>query len=166
MHHFMRGQLYVTTIPAREAMRCLTYYHIQCQQVNTVYVLSSDFNRFIFSFRDEVCSILCVPRFCGGLEPPRCIEMRASRRMPRHTRDLLTVQSAKFEKLPSDKGAKIQRIKMVENCGTGCTFYSIRKKLSTLAVRFTLAFSEEVSRNHLRPFSVPWDLDNYYRIGF
>ena len=162
----MRGQLYVTTIPSREAMHCLIYYHIQCQQVNTVCVLPSDFNRFIFSFRDEVCSILCVPRFCGGLEPPRCIEMRASRRIPRHTRDLRTVQSAKFEKLPSDKGAKMQRKCLGGKWRNKVSFYSIRKKLSTLAVRFTLAFSEEVSRNHLRPFSVPWDLDNYYRIGF
>ena len=36
------------------------------------------------------------------------------------------------------------------------------EKLSALAVRLTLAFSEEVSRNQLRPFSLPWDLDNYY----
>ena len=76
--------------------------------------------------------------------------------MPRHIRDLLTVQSAKFEKLPSDKGTKLQR--------KWCTFYSITKKLSTLAVRFTLAFSGEVLRNYLRPFLFPWDLDNYYRI--
>ena len=45
-----------------------------------------------------------------------------------------------------------------------CTFHYIinYKKLSALAVRLTLAFSEEVSRNQLRPFSLPWDLDNYY----
>ena len=89
----------------------------------------------------------------------------ASPRMPQHIRDLLTVQSAKFEKLPSDKGAKYK-----ENGGKWRNkvypFYSIAKKLSTLAIRFNLAFSEEVSRNHLRPFSFPWDLDNYYRIGF
>ena len=80
--------------------------------------------------------------------------------MPQHIRDLLTVQSAKFEKLPSDKGAKIQR-KWWKMAKQGVMFYSITKKLSTLAVRFTLAFSEEVSRNHLRPFLFPWDLDNY-----
>lgn len=48
---------------------------------------------------------------------------------------------------------------------TRCTFYTIIKKLSALAITFTLAFSEEVRRNRLRLFSFPWDLDKYYRIG-
>ena len=52
--------------------------------------------------------------------PPPCIEIypvdsavhllnNSSPRMPRHIRDLLTVQSAKFKKLSSAKVAKIQR---------------------------------------------------------
>ena len=48
-----------------------------------------------------------------------------------------------------------------------CTFYSIRKKLSALALRFILAFSEEaVWRNHLRLCLFPRDLVYYYQFGF
>lgn len=87
-------------------------------------------------------------------------------RMPRQIGELLTLYSNKFElsflltKEPKykDKGG---------NGEAKCTFYSIRKKLSALALRFTLAFSEEaVWRNHLRLCLFPRDLVYYYQFGF
>jgi len=76
--------------------------------------------------------------------------------MPRHIWDLLTVQSVIFEKLPSDKEAKLQR-EWGEMAKKGVSLLH-HKKLSALAVKFTLTFSEEVSRNQLRLFSFSWDL--------
>lgn len=53
-----------------------------------------------------VCNLLRLP--CTFLSPYSLYQV-SSLRIPRDIQDLLTVQSAKFETLTSNKGAKIEK---------------------------------------------------------
>ena len=76
--------------------------------------------------------------------------------MPRHIRDLSTVQGLKI--FFSDKGTKIPR-KWRKIAKQGAPFGPLQK-LGTLSVSFTRAFSEEELRNRLRPFGLLCELKN------
>ena len=76
-----------------------------------------------------VCNLLRLP--CTFLSPYSLYQV-SSLIIPPDIQDLLTVQSAKFETLTSNKGAKIEKKerKMGERNGgvPRCTFYYIIKK--------------------------------------
>ena len=74
-----------------------------------------------------VCNLLRLP--CTFLSPRYSLYQVSSLRIPRDIQDLLTVQSAKFETLTSDKGAKIEK-KKKEKWGKGMAAYQ--------GVRFTI----------------------------
>ena len=89
-----------------------------------------------------VCNLLPLP--CTFLSPYLLYQV-SSLRIPRDIQDLLTVQSAKFKTLTSNKGAKIKKIKKKERkMGEGMAAYQgVRftiKKLSALAVRVDPGF--------------------------
>ena len=112
-----------------------------------------------------VCNLLRLP--CTFLSPYSLYQV-PSLRIPRDIQDLISRSRApNLKSLLLTKEPKQKKKKKKKNGGkkwrsTKVYVLLYYKKLSALAVRLTLAFSEEVSRNQLRPFSLPWDLDNYY----
>ena len=87
----------------------------------------------------RVCNLLRLP--CSFLSPYSLYQV-SSLRIPRDIQDLLTVQSAKYETLTSNKGAKIEKKKWgTEWRRTKVYVLLYYKKLSASAVRLTLAFS-------------------------